>query len=148
MKYFKKEELIRCYRENGARCRECPLKQPADKLPGSCEENLEALMGNVLEPARERLGKPITVNSGFRCTVHNKTVGGVYNSQHVSGQAADVSSSDNRRLAKVIVENGRFDQVIIYPTFVHVSWRRNGGNRKMILRKTSGGYQKVAPSEI
>jgi hypothetical protein len=148
MNFFKKEELIRCYRENGARCRECPLKQPADKLPGGCEENLEALMDNVLDPARRKLGMPITVNSGFRCTVHNKTVGGVYNSQHVSGQAADVSCEDNRKLARIIVENGKFDQLIIYPTFVHVSWRRNGGNRKMILRKTSGGYQKVAPSEI
>ena len=148
MKYFKKEELARCFRENGARCRECPLKQPADKLPGGCEENLEALMGNVLEPARERLGMPITVNSGFRCTVHNKTVGGVYNSQHVSGQAADVHCEDNLALARIIVENGKWDQLILYPTFVHVSWKKNGSNRKQILRKTASGYQRVDAKSI
>ncbi len=147
MKYFSKEEMIRCYRETG-RCKECRLVQRAMKLPYGIEENVDALVDEVLDPARRKYGKPVVVNSGFRCPVHNRAVGGVYNSQYVSGQAADVSSSDNRRLAKVIVENGRFDQVIIYPTFVHVSYRRNGGNRKMILRKTSGGYQKVAPSEI
>lgn len=148
MKYFKKEKLARCFRENGARCRECPLKQPADKLPGGCEENLEALMGNVLDPAREKYGKPVVVNSGFRCPVHNTAVGGVYNSQHVSGQAADVHCDDNRKLARIIVEAGRFDQLIIYPTFVHVSWKRLGGNRQQILRKTANGYSAVSAKEI
>ena len=62
--YFKREEMARCFRENGARCRECPLKQPADKLPAGCKENLEALIENVLEPTRAAYGKPIYVNSG------------------------------------------------------------------------------------
>ena len=149
MKWFNKNEMIRCYRERKQdRCRECRLPQPATRLPNGIEENITALTEQVLDPAREKLGMPIVVNSGFRCPLHNKAVGGVYNSQHVSGQAADVSSSDNRRLAKIIVENGKFDQLILYPTFLHVSWKRLGGNRQQILRKTANGYSAVSAKEI
>ena len=148
MKYFKKEELARCFRENGARCRECPLKQPADKLPGGCEENLEALMENVLEPARAAYGKPLYVNSGYRCSIHNAAVGGASGSQHMRGEAADVHCEDNLALARIIVANGKFDQLILYPTFLHVSWKRLGGNRQQILRKTANGYSAVSAKEI
>ena len=149
MKWFKKTEMIRCYRERQQdRCRECRLQQPASRLPNGIEESLMALGEDVLDPAREKLGMPVVVNSGFRCPLHNKTVGGVYNSQHVSGQAADVHCKDNKKLAKVIVENGRFDQLILYPTFIHVSWKRQGGNRQQILRKDGNGYVAVSRKEV
>ena len=140
-KHFKNEELARCFREKGGRCSECKLVQPALKLPDGVEDNLDALAANVLEPAREKLGKVITVNSGYRCQVHNKAVGGVANSQHMRGEAADLSCEDNERLAEIIEENGRYDQLIRYKRpegsvrFVHVSWKRNGANRKMKLNK-------------
>lgn len=92
----------------------------------------------MLEPARQRLGKPITVNSGYRCQVHNKTVGGVANSQHMRGEAVDITTGTaegNKKLKTVIEELGKFDQLITYPTFLHVSWKRNGMNRKQRLRK-------------
>ena len=144
MKHFKIEELIRCYRDEG-RCPECPLKQRAERVPNDGEANERALAVAVLDPARERLGKPIMVNSGFRCVVHNRKVGGASSSQHMRGEAVDIRINGKpEELAKVIVENGVFDQLIIYPTFVHVSYKRNGGNRKEILRKTAGGYQKIS----
>lgn len=128
-------------------------------MPNGIEGNIEALVEQVLDPARERLGKPVVVNSGFRCLIHNKAVGGVYNSQHVSGQAADIApagfkvkdsgfKTELARLAKVIVENGKFDQLIMYPTFVHVSWKRLGGNRQQILRKVGNGYEAVSRKEV
>lgn len=140
MKHFKIEELIRCYREEG-RCPECPLKQRAQIVPNGAEENERALAEAVLDPARERLGKPITVNSGFRCALHNRKVGGVVNSQHLRGEAADVCCADNKRLAEIIEHNGKYDQLIRYLRpdgsirFIHVSWKRNGGNRKQIIDK-------------
>ena len=160
MKWFNKNEMIRCYRNRKQdRCRECRLPQPATRLPNGIEENIMALTEQVLDPAREVLGKPIKVNSGFRCPLHNKTVGGVYNSQHVKGEAADIApagfmihdsglKTELVRLAKVIVENGRFDQLILYPTFIHVSWKRQGGNRQQILRKTATGYEQITVNEI
>lgn len=138
-KHFSKEEMARCFRGNGARCRECPLKQTADKLPEGVEANLDALTEQVLEPVRVQLGKPIKVNSGFRCKVHNTAVGGVANSQHIRGEAADLCCEDNERLAEIIEKNGKYDQMIKYLQpdgsirFIHVSWKRNGGNRKQRL---------------
>lgn len=147
-KHFCREEMARCFRENGARCKECRLAQPAIRLPYDIEENLDSLVDNVLEPARERLGKPIIVNSGFRCPVHNAAVGGVTNSQHVRGEACDCRCEDNRRLVRIIVEQGRYDQLIIYPSFVHVSWKKNGANRHQILKKTASGYSAVSAKEV
>lgn len=130
MKWFKKEDFL-------CRCGKC-------EMPAEVEGNLMALVENVLEPAREKLGGPIIVNSGYRCERHNKAVGGVANSQHLRGEAADIRCADNKRLAKIIVEAGRFDQLIIYPTFIHVSFKRLGSNRRQILKKMTTGYQKVS----
>ena len=111
------------------------------RMPDSARANIEALVEQVLDPARERYGKPVCVNSGYRCARHNAAVGGVANSQHLRGEAADICCGDNERLAKIIEENGRYDQLIRYMgpggkiRFIHVSWKRNGQNRKQVLRK-------------
>ena len=123
MKYFKMKEF---------ECKDgCPM-------PASARENIEALVEAVLDPARERLGKPIYVNSGYRCPRHNAAVGGVPGSQHMRGEAADIrlaEIADNAEIVSAIKENGRWDQMIVYPTFVHVSWKRTGQNRKQIINK-------------
>lgn len=147
-KHFSKQELARCFRETG-RCSECRLTQPATKLPYGIEDNLEELATVILEPVRERLGKPIVVNSGFRCPIHNRAVGGATASQHMKGEAADLRIDGKPEvLAKTIVANGKWDQLILYPTFVHVSWKRGGGNRKEILRKTATGYERISINDI
>ena len=117
MRYFEMKEFA---------CKCC------GQLPPSAEQNLQALVEHVLDPARERLGMPITVNSGYRCPAHNKAVGGVKNSQHLKGEAADITCADTKRLAEIIEQLGNFDQLIVYPTFLHVSYKRQGVNRKSI----------------
>lgn len=47
-------------------------------------------MVKIADQIREKIGKPITVNSGLRCKTHNANVGGVSNSQHLYGSAADL----------------------------------------------------------
>ena len=111
------------------------------RMPDSARANIVALVEQVLDPARERYGKPVCVNSGYRCARHNAAVGSVPNSQHLRGEAADICCSDNERLARIIEENGRYDQLIRYMgpggkiRFIHVSWKRNGQNRKMKFDK-------------
>ena len=117
MRYFEMKEFA---------CKCC------GQLPPSAEQNLQALVEHVLDPARERLGMPITVNSGYRCPTHNAKVGGVKNSQHLKGEAADITCADNKRLAEIIEQLGNFDQLIVYPTFLHVSYKRQGVNRESI----------------
>ena len=99
------------------------------------EENLRALVEQVLDPLRERYGKPIYVNSGYRCPKLNALIGGAVNSQHMKGEAADIRCDNNKELVRLLTEQGKYDQLIIYPGFVHVSWKRVGGNRKQKFNK-------------
>ena len=108
--------------------------------PKEAEENLKALVDEVLDPLREAYGRPIRVNSGYRCPKLNTLVGGTPNSQHMRGEAADIqpvvgNEADLPELARILIENGKFDQLILYPTFIHVSYKRLGWNRKQVLQK-------------
>lgn len=49
---------------------------------------------DVLDKIRERVGRPVYIESGYRCEDHNREVGGVPNSQHVLGTAADITVDD------------------------------------------------------
>lgn len=123
MKYFKMNEF---------QCKD------GCEMPASARENIKALVEVVLDPVREQLGKPIYVNSGYRCPRHNLKVGGAVGSQHMKGEAADVSAGSaqaSREVGKIIEQLGKFDQLIYYPTFVHVSWKRIGKNRNQIIYK-------------
>lgn len=51
---------------------------------------LSGLCHNVLEPLRRFAGQPIIISSGYRSPALNKAVGGVSNSQHMTGEAADI----------------------------------------------------------
>ena len=95
---------------------------------------VRALVLEVLQPLREAYGKPLHVNSGYRCPELNALVGGVPTSQHVKGEAADIATDTPAELAGLALELGLpFDQMILYPTFVHFSHRLNGGQRGQIL---------------
>jgi uncharacterized protein YcbK (DUF882 family) len=78
-----------------------------------------------LEQLRNKLGCPITITSGYRCPKHNKFVGGVRNSQHVRGCAADikVSTLAPSAVAKAARACG-FGFVKQYKTFCHVDCRQ------------------------
>ena len=131
MKHFTIEELCR---SDTARSRGID-NTPTEEV----RENLTELVDNVLDPLREWYGRPIYVNSGYRCPALNKAVGGVANSQHLTGQAADIDVNDraeNRRLMKHIEDSLDFDQLIWENggAWVHVSYRPDGRNRRQVLR--------------
>lgn len=152
---FKLKEEMKWFNEKEFACRCC------GELPPFARENIEALVREVLDPAREKLGMPIVVNSGYRCPKHNREVGGVARSQHLVGEAADIApvesgelkvDSQLKKLVRLIVERGKFDQLILYPGFIHVSWKRpstgSGTNRKRVLRKTDTGYTTVLIADL
>lgn len=96
-------------------------------------DSILALAENVLQPLRDAWGKPLKVNSGYRCKALNAAVGGVPTSQHVKGEAADIAAGDPVKLARLAVKLGLpFDQMILYPTFVHFSHKLNGEQRGQI----------------
>ena len=53
-------------------------------------DRVNAKLVRALQKIRDAFGKPIYISSGCRCPVHNKAVGGVWNSQHTLGRAADI----------------------------------------------------------
>ena len=97
-------------------------------------DNIKALVDYILQPLRDAWGGPLFINSGYRCQELNKEVGGVETSQHTKGQAADVGCSDPIALARLAKRmNLQYDQMIIYPSFVHFSYKREGENRGQVL---------------
>lgn len=106
-------------------------------------DSVKALVDEVLQPLRDAWDEPLAINSGYRCPEVNKTVGGVPTSQHTKGEAADVCPFGRnghgdievvRQLAQKAVElDLPFDQMILYPSFVHFSHRLKGEQRRQIL---------------
>lgn len=98
---------------------------------------LDALMWNVLDPIRRMWGKPIIVNSGYRCPKLNAAIGGSATSQHMKGEAADITAGDptkNKELFDMIAQSAiPFDQLIDEKNYrwIHVSYRPNG--RRSVL---------------
>ena len=106
--------------------------------------NLVYLCAYVLEPLRVAMGKPIKISSGFRCQELNKKVGGVYNSQHLKGQAADIDIQGDmafgRKIFDYIRDHLPFDQLIwehnksgtywVHVSFVYPDF---GKNRKNVI---------------
>lgn len=159
MKWFKEKEFAcRCCgelpplaRANVRALVEQVLDPVREKLTTSTSvatRQSSSELGSAL--AAPSVGGAIQVNSGYRCREHNLAVGGVKGSQHLVGEAADIApagfkvqdssfKSALKDLADAIKENGRFDQMIVYPGFVHVSYKRNGQNRKQVLRSLGNG---------
>ena len=78
----------------------------------------------LLEPARREVG-PILINSGFRNPRVNALVGGVKNSQHLTGQAADIRPKDPRQfqhLVDFLRSCEHTDQLLTGPGWLHISW--------------------------
>lgn len=143
----------------------------ANVPPAEAVDNLKRLCENTLEPLREALQLPVVITSGFRTKALNDLLAhSSERSQHMQGQAADfyigqgpVTSSkvqgssvqsDSRRelLIKafrliITSEQIDYDQLILYPSFIHVSYVSRERNRRTILlgmRNGKLGYGKCS----
>ena len=134
MRYFTIEELEHS---------DTAIKNKIDNTSnGETRTNLIKLIELLLDPIRTKWGKPIKVNSGYRCSKLNRMLGGVSTSQHVLGEAADItvgSSEENRKLFEMILSmsNILFDQLILEDggKWIHISlkWRTVSKNRREVL---------------
>lgn len=106
--------------------------------------HLVYLAAYVLEPLRVAMNRPIKIGSGYRCEKLNKLVGGVYNSQHMKGQAVDICIDGDmefgKRIFNYIKDHLPFDQLIWEHNkagtyWVHVSFifPDFGRNRKNVI---------------
>ena len=99
---------------------------------------IRELTNTVLQPLRDAWGQPLHVNSGYRCPKLNAAVGGAATSQHTKGEAADIKAEHPVKLAQLAYDLGLpYDQMIVYPTFVHFSHKLHGEQRRQVLYNKS-----------
>ena len=124
MKYFKFSELTASATAERLAIDNTP--------PRAAQQMLTVLVEQLLDPIRRRYGAPIIVTSGYRCPALNTAVGGVANSHHIVGCAADITTGSierNRALFALIIEMQaahaiRFTQIIAEKGYrwLHISY--------------------------
>ncbi|MEO6001261.1 MAG: D-Ala-D-Ala carboxypeptidase family metallohydrolase [Chitinophagaceae bacterium] len=107
--------------------------------PKGIIDNLKFICESLLEKLRElNGGYPLIINSGYRCTRLNKAVGGVSDSQHLQGQAADIDfgsiTANKQFFDKVKKSTIKFDQLLneYNYSWVHVSMKKEGNRREVL----------------
>lgn len=94
---------------------------PTEKVIG----NLKKVM-YILDMVRTYIGKPILINSGYRCEKLNEIVGGVQKSMHTKGLAADFKTKEKGDIDIMFefLKNNQKDfkikELINYKTFIHM----------------------------
>ena len=131
MKYFTIEEL--CQSETAE-------KYKIDNTPSEeIKKNLKTLVDCLLDPLREAWGSPIIINSGYRCPILNKAVGGSKTSSHTSGWSVDMRPKNGKmeEFKKFVVDfiKTRFwDQCILEKSgdveWIHLSLYNNSGKQR------------------
>ena len=111
IKYFKKPEFA------------CKCGKYCNGYPAEIDMN----MVKIADQIRNRIGKPITINSGLRCKTHNANVGGVSNSQHLLGKAADLGCPNGftpTQMASIAEEIiGNTGGIGVYSWGIHIDTR-------------------------
>lgn len=125
---------------------------------GSTEyNNIMNLIQNLLNPIREKLGKPVMVTSGYRPPKLNKAVNGAANSNHLTGCAADIHTGNNSTDNIVIIESLlnlgiNYDECIaegavfnkygelVSCKWVHVALRSENNRKKLIYTTNFKNY--------
>ena len=144
-------------------------KHSIDNTPTpSVVNNLRSLCVNTMEPLREELGLPVIITSGYRAKALNDILShSSHKSQHLQGLACDFyvgwsKSLDSRGQSGVCGLNARerlikafrliltsekidYDQLILYPNFIHVSFVSHESNRHYIMKADANGrYARIS----
>ena len=121
-----------------------------DNTPSAdIEKNLTVLIEECLDPIREKFGNPIMVTSGYRCSQLNAVCVGSPTSEHKTGFAADIDTSDNTKLWDVITSGDfKWTQLINEypddngePSWIHISYNPDNLKCEKLICK-NGIYYK------
>ncbi len=118
-------------------------KHDIENIPDNEEVvKLKDLCFYGLDPICEHFGKLI-VTSGYRSIELNKALKGAKNSQHTKGEAVDfvLKNYDHYKACKIIEASFCFDQLILEPNWIHISFKFDE-NRREVLTRTNNGYVK------
>ena len=131
MKYFTIEELCQSETADKLKIDNTPTEE--------IKEHLILLVECLLDPLREEWGSPIIVNSGYRCPVLNKAVGGSKTSTHMSGWSADIRPKNGKMkefktFVVEFIKTRIWDQLILETSgsteWIHISLYNNSGKQR------------------
>lgn len=131
MKYFTFKEMVQS---------DIAKFKDIENIPNWDQINaLMNLIKYVLDPLRSFYKKAIRVSSGFRSEALNEAVNGSKTSQHMKGEAADITAGSkkaNMKLFELIRDNLTFDQLIDENDYswIHVSFTKNNRNQILHLK--------------
>lgn len=138
MKHFTLSEFFRSSTaaKNGIK------NEPSVDERATIVRNINLLVDNVLDPVRDMVNTPIIITSGYRCPQVNRLVGGVDNSQHMSGCAADFhiigfTPAMMHEVFLYIFNTLEYDQLIYYrgKNIIHVSYVENCNRYEAFFKK-------------
>lgn len=141
-------ELINSYTAKRKGLDNTPNNEIKQHLIDSCK--------NLWQPMRDALGKPVSVNCGYRSYAVNKAVGGAKNSAHLYGYAIDFvcpSFGTPKDIVKFLMvelpKRGiKFDQIIMeFNSWVHIAWKAPDGRQRgqvLTAKKINGKTQYLA----
>lgn len=120
-----------------------------DNSPTAAEiDRMKAVCKAILEPVRAHFGKPVMINSFYRCPRLNAEVGSKPSSQHIMGEAVDleIPGVSNLEVATWIRDNLTADQIILEhyepgkpdSGWVHVSYKEKGCRQQCLTVNSSG----------
>lgn len=131
MKYFTIKELCQSETAEKFNINNTPTEE--------IENRLEILIDTLLDPLREEWGSPIIINSGYRCPLLNKAVGGSKTSSHMSGWAVDMKPKNGKMdefksFVVKFLQTRFWDQCILEKSgdveWVHLSLYNNSGKQR------------------
>ena len=107
---------------------------------------------DALEQFRALVGKPVIVDDAYRCSIHNAQVGGVSDSEHLQGIAADIrvegmSGAEMEAAAlrcSLITAIGRSDD----PAYIHIDTRRMTEGRARWVYSPNGKWEDWFPAVV
>lgn len=140
--HFTLEEMVRS---------EIAVRNSIDNTPSVQQmASLKRLCKDILEPLRALVEKPINISSGFRNPTVNSLVGGSPNSQHMKGEAADISVEGltTQQLFDLIRASALpYDQLIQeFDAWVHVSHRANNRRQALFAKKNAQNKTVITPA--
>lgn len=132
------------------------IRNKINNQPDSIQlQCLQDLVDNILQPIRTAYGRPVSVNSGFRCLELNRLLRSKDTSQHVLGQAADIEipARDNMDTAMWIRDNLTFDKLILEyyheasprSGWIHVSYNEKNNRKEVITINDRGIFSDLRP---
>lgn len=117
------------------------IRHGIDNTPSlDVAKNMILVANKCFEPLRKWYGKPIRINSFYRCAELNALVKGSETSQHLTGEAMDIDAGDeveNEKLFNWAKDNLEFDQLINEYGFswVHISYKKEGNRNQILIVK-------------